>query len=163
VLKHLLLVAAAAIIAAPAAAQTAVPTAPASAPVGYGAPITLADAMELIDRAQELAEARKFRMAFAVVEPSGELVAFARMDDVVYASAHLAQQKARAAARFRLPTSEFETRVLGGRTVLLSSDEVISIGGGVPIVANGRVIGALGVSGGSAADDAAVASAAVSD
>ncbi len=162
-MKHLLLVAAAAIIAAPVAAQTTPPPAPTSAPVGYGAPITLADAMKLIERAQKLAEARKFKMAFAVVEPSGELVAFARMDDVVYASAHLAQQKARAAARFRLPTSEFESRVFGGRTVLLSSDEVIAIGGGVPIVANGRVIGALGVSGGSAADDVTVASAAVSD
>ncbi len=162
-MKHLLLVAAAAMIAAPVAAQTTVPPTPTSAPVGYGTAITLADAMKLIDRAHKLADARKFKMAFAVVEPSGELVAFAKMDDVVYASAHLAQQKARAAARFRLPTSEFETRVSGGRTVLLSSDEVIAIGGGVPIVANGRVIGALGVSGGSAADDVAVASAAVSD
>lgn len=162
-MNHLLLVAAAAIIAAPVAAQTTVPPAPTSAPVGYGAPITFADAMKLIERAQKLAEACKFNLAFAVAEPSGELVAFARMDDVVYASAHLAQQKARAAARFRLPTSEFETRVLGGRTVLLSSDEVIAIGGNVLIVANGRVIGAFGVSGGSAADDVAVASAAVSD
>ncbi|MDT0507032.1 heme-binding protein [Novosphingobium sp. MMS21-SN21R] len=162
-MKHLLLVAAAAIISAPVAAQTAVPAAAAAAPVGYGAPITLADAMELIDRAQKLAKARNFKMAFSAVEPSGELVAFARMDDVVYGSVHLAQQKARAAARFRLPTSEFESRVAGGRTVLLSSDEVIAIGGGVPIVANGRVIGALGVSGGSAADDVTVASAAVSD
>jgi len=162
-MKHLLLAATAAMIAAPLAAQTAAPAAPASAPVGYGAPITLADAMKLIEKGMKLAEARKLKLAFAVVEPSGELVAFAKMDDVLYASAHLAQQKARAAARFRLPTSEFETRVMGGRTVLLSSDEVIAIGGGVPIIANGRVIGALGVSGGSAADDAAVAGAALTD
>jgi glc operon protein GlcG len=162
-MKYLVLAVTAAMIAAPLAAQTAVTAAPVSAPVGYGAPITLADAMELIEKGMRLAEARKLKMAFAVVESSGELVAFAKMDDVVYASAHLAQQKARTAARFRLPTSEFETRVMGGKTVLLSSDEVIAIGGGVPIVANGRVIGALGVSGGSAADDGAIASAAVSD
>ena len=162
-MKHLLLAVTAAMIAAPVAAQTATPAATASAPVAYGAPITLVDAMKLIEKGMKRAEARKLKMAFAVVEPSGELVAFAKMDDVVYASAHLAQQKARFAARFRLPTSEFETRVMGGRTVLLSSDEVIAIGGGVPIVANGRVIGALGVSGGSAADDAAVAWAALSD
>jgi uncharacterized protein GlcG (DUF336 family) len=162
-MKHLVFAVTAAMIASPVDAQTAVPVAPASTPVGYGAPITLADAMKLIEKGIKLAEARKLKMAFAVVEPSGELFAFAKMDDVVYASAHLAQQKARAAARFRLPTSEFETRVMGGRTVLLSSDEVIAIGGGVPIVVNGRVIGALGVSGGSAADDSAVASATVSD
>lgn len=162
-MKRLVLAVTAAMFTAPVAAQTAIPAAPPSSPVGYGAPIALADAMKLIEKGIKLAEARKFKMAFAVVEPSGELVAFAKMDDVVYASAHLAQQKARAAARFRLPTSEFETRVLGGRTVLLSSDEVIAIGGGVPIVANGRVIGALGVSGGSAADDVAVANGAISD
>ncbi len=162
-MKRLVIAAIAIMIAAPVAAQTAISAAPASAPVGYGAPITLADAMELIEKGVKLAEARKLKMAFAVVEPSGELVAFARMDDVVYASAHLAQQKARAAARFRLPTSEFENRVMGGRTVLLSSEEVIAIGGGVPIVADDRVLGALGVSGGSAADDVAIANAAVAD
>lgn len=162
-MKHLILAAIAAMMAPPLAAQTVTPAAPSSAPVGYGPPITLADAMTLIEKGMKLAEARKLKLAFAVVEPSGELVAFARMDDVVYASVHLAQQKARAAARFRLPTSEFETRVMGGRNVLLSSDEVIAIGGGVPIVTNGRVIGALGVSGGTAADDDAVASAALSD
>jgi uncharacterized protein GlcG (DUF336 family) len=58
-----------------------------------------------------------------------------------------------------MPTAEFETRVQGGRSVLLSSDEIIPIAGGIPIIANGRVIGALGASGGSAADDAAVAAA----
>jgi glc operon protein GlcG len=158
-MKHLLVAVVAAMIAAPVPAQTAAP----AAPVGYGVPIMLADAMKLIEKGIKLAEARKLKMAFAVVEPSGELIAFAKMDDVVYASAHLAQQKARTAARFRLPTSEFETRVMGGRAVLLSSDEVIAIAGGVPIVANARVIGALGVSGGTAADDGAVASAAVSD
>ncbi len=87
-----------------------------------------------------------------------ELVAFARMDDVPYASIRLAQQKASTSARLRLTTAELEERVQkGGRTVLLSSDEVIAIGGGVPIVVDGRIIGALGVSGGTAAQDAAVA------
>lgn len=162
-MQRLMIAAIGMLIVAPVAAQTAVSAAPTLAPTGYGTPITLANAMKLIEKAMKLAQARKFKMAFAVVEPSGELVAFAKMDDVVYASAHLAQQKARAAARFRLPTSEFETRRMGGRTVLLSSDEVIAIGGGVPIVANGRVLGALGVSGGSATDDAVVANAAIAD
>ena len=83
------------------------------------------------------------------------------MDGVPYASIRLAQQKARTAARLRFATAVLEERVLSGRTVLLSSDEVLAIGGGVPIVVNGRIVGALGVSGGTAAEDAAVANAAV--
>ncbi|WEK42239.1 MAG: heme-binding protein [Candidatus Sphingomonas colombiensis] len=102
-------------------------------------------------------------MAFAIVEPSGELVAFARMDDAPYASIRLAQQKARTAARLRVATATLEERVRAGRSVLLSADEVIAIGGGVPIVANGRVIGAIGVSGGSADQDAGIAEAAIRD
>lgn len=126
-------------------------------PVGYGPPILLGDAQRMIERGIKLGEAKKLKLAFAVVEPSGELVAFARMEDVPYAASHVAQQKARSAARFRLPTAEFESRVQGGRTVLLTSDEVIAVGGGVPVVVNGRVIGAIGVSGATAAEDAAIA------
>ncbi|MEJ0058195.1 MAG: heme-binding protein [Terricaulis sp.] len=143
-------------IATPAAAQPE--TAP---PRGYGPPIAVSDALALIDKGMEQSAAQGLTMAFAVVEPSGELVAFARMDDVPYASIQLAQQKARTAARLRLATTTFDERVQGGRLALLSSDEVLAIGGGVPIVVNGRVIGALGVSGGSAAQDAAIAEAIV--
>lgn len=148
----------------PASAQApaAVPPPTAISPA-YGTPISVDKAMALIEKGMKLAAARKFKMAFAVVEPSGELVAFARMEDVVYASSHIAQQKARSAARFRLPTSEFENRVLAGRTVLLASDEVVPIAGGIPIIVDGRVVGAFGVSGGSAADDAAVARDALSE
>ena len=143
----------AAMIAIPAAAQP--PAKPAS---GYGPPIGMTEALALIERGIEKSTAQGLKMAFAIVEPSGELVAFARMDDVPYASIRLAQQKASTSARLRLTTAELEERVqTGGRTVLLSSDEVIAIGGGVPIVVDGRIIGALGVSGGTAAQDAAVA------
>lgn len=124
---------------------------------GYGSPIEVADALTFIERGMKQSAGRGLKMAFAVVEPSGELVAFARMDDVPYASIQLAQQKARTSARLRITTAEMEARVQGGRSALLSSDEVIAIGGGVPIIANGRVIGALGVSGGTAAEDDAVA------
>ena len=60
-----------------------------------------------------------------------------------------------------MTTAQFEERVQTGRAVLMSSDEVIAIGGGVPIVEEGRVIGALGVSGGTAAQDAAIGEAAI--
>lgn len=139
----------------------AMPSAAQTAPSGYGPPISAREALEIIDRGMQQSARQNLTMAFAVVEPSGELVAFARMDDAPYASIQLAQQKARTSARLRMATAELEERVLGGRTVLLSSDEVLAIGGGVPIVRNGRVIGALGVSGGSAAQDAALATAIV--
>lgn len=133
-----------------------------NAPTIYGPPITVGDALELIDRGMVQRTADGMQMAFAVVEPSGELVAFARMDGVPYASIRIAQQKARTAARLRMATSQLEERVQGGRTALLSSDEVIAVGGGVPIVADGRIIGALGVSGATAAEDDALATAIIS-
>jgi glc operon protein GlcG len=151
-----ILFACAVMIASPASAQ------PQPAPAnGYGPPISVREALALIDRGMEQSAAQGFTMVFAVVEPSGELVAFARMDDAPYASGQIAQQKARTSARLRLATADLEERVQGGRVALLSSDEVIAIGGGVPIIREGRVVGALGVSGGTAAQDAAIAGAAV--
>ncbi len=151
-MRKLTTLACAILAAAPVVAQ-----APASPPDRYGPPIAVADALALIQRGMEQSALEGHRMAFAIVEPSGELVAFARMDDVPYASIRLARQKARTAARLRVSTLELEERVLRGRSVLMSSDEVIAIGGGIPIIANGKVVGGLGVSGGSAAEDAAVA------
>ena len=150
-----------ALACAVSAAAPAVAQAPNTHVSRYGPPIAAAKALALIQKGIERSAAEGHRMAFAVVEPSGELVAFARMDDVPYASIRLAQQKARTAARLRITTMELEERVLRGRSVLLSSDEVIAIGGGVPIMADGRVIGALGVSGATAAQDAAVAAATI--
>ncbi len=155
-MKRRILLAFALLLAAPVLAQN-----PSEQPAAYGPPIRMDAAREIIDAGIAQAEARGLVLAFAVVEPSGELVALARMDDVPYASIRIAQQKARTAARFRMTTAQFEERIQTGRVVLLSSDEVIAVGGGVPIIVNGRVIGALGVSGATAAEDAAVAAAIV--
>jgi glc operon protein GlcG len=157
-MKYLVGLVCALMIAAPATTQT-----PAPPPASYGQAIAVKDALTIIQRGMGLSAAAGHKMAFAVVDPSGELVAFARMEDVPYASIRLAQQKARTAARLRISTAEMERRVVGGRTVLLSSDEVIAIGGGVPIVSHGRVIGAIGVSGGTATEDTAVAEAAITE
>lgn len=87
-MKRLLMAASALMLATPAATQTPV------SPIGYGPPISVSEALKLVEKGMKQAEAKKLKMAFAVVEPSGELIAFAKMDDVVYASAHIAQQKA---------------------------------------------------------------------
>lgn len=159
-LPPLALAAAVACLAAgPVLAQATPAVAP--SPPSYGAPIALADAELLIDRAVAASRARGFRMAVAVVEPSGELVAFVRMDDTQYGSIHVAQKKAWSAARYRGSTAAMEARVLAGRTVSLANEDSLPIAGGVPIVVDGRIIGAIGVSGAAAAEDEEIAQAAL--
>ncbi|MDP3801685.1 heme-binding protein [Brevundimonas sp.] len=153
------------LIATPGAVQAQTPppapAAPSTPAPPYGAPIGLEAAQALIDRATAAASARGFRMAFAVVEPSGALVAFARMDDVQYGSIAVAQAKARSAALFRGPTAAAEARVLAGRTVSLAIEGLVPVAGGVPIVVDGRIVGAIGVSGASSAEDDEIARAAL--
>jgi uncharacterized protein GlcG (DUF336 family) len=149
-------------LATPAFAQTAAP-APASSPQppAYGAPISMEAAQALVARAVAAAEARHFRMAVAIVEPSGELVAFVRMDDTQYGSIFVAQKKATTAARYRLATSVMEERTLAGRTVTLANEDSLPIAGGIPIVVDGKIVGAIGVSGAAAAEDNQIALAAL--
>ena len=157
-MKTLLIAAAAFVLPAQAWAQGT--PAPAPAP-GYGAPIGLDAAQALVDKAVAAAKARGFRMAIAIVEPSGQLVAFAKMDDTQYGSIYVAQKKAETSARYRLATSAMEARTLAGRTVTLANADSLPIAGGVPIVAGGKVIGAIGVSGAAAAEDDEIAKAAL--
>jgi glc operon protein GlcG len=153
-MKNLLALIGMTLLAAPTAAQT-----PSDVPAQYGTPISAEAAIKLLQRGVAESTKRGDKMAIAIVEPSGELVAFIRMDNAPYASIRLSQQKARTAARLRIATATLEQRVLGGRTVLLSSDEVIAIGGGLPIIVDGKVVGAIGISGATAAEDAATANA----
>lgn len=150
-------------LSSPAWAQTAPAPAPAAPapPLSYGAPIGLETAQALVDRAVEAGRARGFRLAVAVVEPSGELVAFGRMDDVAYGSIDVAQDKARSSARFRRASAPVEELLMGGRLTLLAIDGIVPVAGGVPIVIDGRVVGAIGVSGASSAQDDEVARAAI--
>ena len=153
-------------LTAPAFSQTApAAAAPAASPQvpAYGAPIGMEAAQALIARAVAAAEARHFRMAVAIVEPSGELVAFVRMDDTQYGSIYVAQKKATTAARYRLATSVMEERTLAGRTVTLANDDSLPIAGGVPIVIDGKIVGAIGVSGAAAAEDNQIALAALAN
>jgi glc operon protein GlcG len=123
--------------------------------------VSLAAARRMMTAAE--AEARKngWNVSIAIVDASGELLAFHRMDDSSPASVGVSQAKARTAARFRRPTKALEEAVAGGRTALLSFEGMAMVEGGVPITADGKVIGAVGVSGASSAQDAQVAQAAV--
>lgn len=153
--RFCLIVAGAMVLAAPSSAQ--------QSPSPYGAPITLDQAKTVVAAAERSARSRNFTMAFAVVEPSGELVLFHKMDGTQYGSDLVAREKARTAARFKRSTKAFFDSIAGGRTAVLSLPGVVAIEGGSPIIINGRIVGAIGVSGGTAEQDGEVAAAALLD
>ncbi|HET7681820.1 MAG TPA: heme-binding protein, partial [Xanthobacteraceae bacterium] len=104
------------------------------------------------DAAEAESKKRNMNMAIAVVEPSGDLVYFLRMDGTQYASIKIAQSKAASAALFRRSTKSFRDRVAQGDLSPMALEGAVASDGGVPIVVGGKIIGAIGVSGG--ADDA---------
>lgn len=121
--------------------------------------VTAAAAQRALAAAE--AEARKngWLMSIAVVDPAGELVAFLRMDGAPLSSVDIARSKGRTAARFRRPTRVLDSLVTAGRTAVMSLDGVVAVEGGVPIIVNGEVVGAVGVSGAAASQDAQAAQA----
>jgi glc operon protein GlcG len=84
----------------------------------------------------------------AIVDPGGRLVYFERMDNASVASVRIAIDKARTAALFRRPSKLFQDALTAGRTAILGLHGATPLGGGVPIIVGGKLIGALGVSGG---------------
>ena len=146
------------LIALPAIAQT--PFAP-PPQVPYGLSISTESAKNAA--AASIAEARKnnWKMAIAVVDTGGYLVYFEKMQDTQTGSVELAIEKARTAALFRRPTKVFQDGVAaGGEGIrLLRLTGAIPIDGGVPIVVDSKLIGAVGVSGGSGDQDGQVAKA----
>lgn len=102
----------------------------------------------------------QFAMFVAVVDDAGTPMHAERINDAQPASYEVAVRKAQAAVRFRRPTKAFEDRVLGGRVNLLSLPGIVAVEGGVPLIVNGELIGAIGVSGGTGVEDGLVAGAA---
>lgn len=143
------------------AAMLIVPASAQQIPGPYGPAITLEQARKLVDAAHREAKSRNFLMAFAVVLPSGEPILLEVMDGTQMASITASQQKARSSARFRRPTKAFADSIVKNGPGILSLDGAVAIEGGVPIVSNGKVIGALGISGGTSAEDGEVAAAAL--
>jgi uncharacterized protein GlcG (DUF336 family) len=121
--------------------------------VPYGAPIALDRAQSVVAAAVAEAQKRNWKMNVSVVDSGGNLVAFARMDGAQFASVAISEHKARTAATFRRETKVFENGVQGGLTYQLSLDGVIASRGGIPLVEGGKLIGAIGVSGGAGSQD----------
>jgi uncharacterized protein GlcG (DUF336 family) len=128
--------------------------------VPYGAPISLDLAQAVIQAAVAEAKKRNWKMNVAVDDSGGNLVAFQRMDGAMLASIQIAEHKARAAATFRRPTKVFEDGVqLMHLNYLLAFDGVIASRGGIPLIEQGAIIGAIGCSGGTDSQDEIVSQA----
>jgi glc operon protein GlcG len=120
----------------------------------YGPPISLDRAQAVIHAAVAEAKKRNWNMNIAVVDSGGNLVAFERMDGAMLASIQIAEHKARAAATFRRETKVFEDGInLMHLNYLLAFDGVIASRGGIPLIEDGVIIGAIGSSGGTDSQD----------
>jgi glc operon protein GlcG len=115
-----------------------------------------AGAQTVLQAAKQSAQQRNAPSAIAVVDPAGDLLAFQRMDGVRPASADLAIEKARTAARLRRPTAEIEDGINQGRTAFITAN-IAALRGGVPIRVSGEVVGAVGVAGLSKETDTEIA------
>jgi uncharacterized protein GlcG (DUF336 family) len=155
-----------ALLAGPAFAQA--PAAPQANPLDVvpekipfnppsGSPITLTHAEQLIAAVEAEAKKRDWAFNIAVVDLNGDLVAFKRMDGAQLASISISQHKARTAARYRRPTKVFEDAIQKANFHYIATlDDVIASRGGFPLIENGKIIGAIGCSGGTGSQDEAV-------
>jgi len=127
----------------------------------YGPSVT-ADQAKTVGAAA-VAEARKnqWTMAVAVVDTAGDLVYFEKMDNTQVGSVEVAIAKARSAARFKRPTKAFQDGLAAGGAGLriLALEGAVAVEGGIPLLAGGRIVGAIGASGGSSEQDGVVAGA----
>jgi glc operon protein GlcG len=126
----------------------------------YGAPIGLERARAAIDAALAEAAKRGWPMNVAVVDSGANLVAMVRMDGAQLASIAIAEHKARTSAKFRRPTHAFEDGIQkSGFNYVITLDDVVASRGGIPLIENGLLIGAIGCSGGAGSQDEVVCTA----
>jgi glc operon protein GlcG len=160
--RHILtigLIGAALLAAGASRAQTAAPNPLDAVPdkmpfdVPYGAPISLERAQAVLAAAVAEAKNHEWKLNFAVVDSGGNLVAFARMDGAQLASIAISEHKARTAATFRRESKVFESAIQSGLVYQVTLDGIIGSRGGIPLVEGGKLIGAIGASGGTGSQD----------
>ena len=142
-------------LAGTALAQQGTPATPSVAPAApppppdYGPPITNEQAKAVAAAAFAEAKKNNWRMAFAVVGPAGELIYFEKMDGTQMASSDAAQGKARTSVMYRRPSKAFADQYAAGNTAFTTfPDRPVASEGGIPIMVNGKIVGAIGASGG---------------
>ena len=129
--------------------------------VPYGAPISLDRADAVLTAAVAESKTRGWKLICAVVDSGASLVSFKRMDGAQLASIDISMHKARASAKFRRESKAFEAGIQNGFNYLITIDDVIGSRGGIPLVLDGKIIGAIGCSGGTGSQDEVVAKAGV--
>lgn len=142
--------------------MSTMPASPSSQkPVEYGPPISLDLAKQVMAAAEAEAAANGWPMVIAIVDSGAHLVLLHKLDQVQLGSIVIAQRKAETSAKMRRPTKVLEDAVIAGGPGLrlLSLDGITALEGGLPILKDGKVIGAIGVSGMSSAQDGLVAAA----
>jgi glc operon protein GlcG len=122
----------------------------------YGTPISLEKAQAAVQAAVAEANKHSWPLNVAVVDSGGNLIAFARMDGAQIGSIAISEHKARAAAKFRRPTKVFEDAMQQGRNYLVTIDDIVASRGGIPLVENDKIIGAIGCSGATGSQDEVV-------
>ena len=129
----------------------------------YGPPITLDQAKKAVAVAQAEARKNKWDVVVAIVDPAGQLVLLEKMDNTQNAASEVARQKASSAALFRRPTKAFQDGLAAGGAGLriLRLEGAVPLEGGLPIVVDGKIIGAIGVSGVTSEQDGQIAKAGV--
>ena len=123
--------------------------------------ITLEAAKKMVAAGEAEARTNGWNVAITVVDASGGLILFQKLDDTQPGSVAISQGKARTAALFKRPTKMLEDMVAAGKTAFLAVEGMLPIQGGLPVVVSGKVIGAVGVSGVTSAQDEQVAAAAI--
>ncbi len=128
-------------------------------PNPYGAAIDISSARKIAAAAAAEAKKNRWNMAIAIVDTAGELVLFEKLDGTQQASVNIAIDKARSSARYKRPTKALADVLAGGGAGLrmLALDGAVPVEGGVPIVMDGKLVGAIGVSGGTGQQDGQVA------
>jgi glc operon protein GlcG len=142
--------------AAPAPAANPLDAIPENMPfnVPYGPPISLQRAQAAIQAAKAEAEKRGWPLNIAVVDSGANLVSMIRMDGAQIGSIAICEHKARAAVKYRRPTRIYEDAVQKSHyEYVLSLDDMITSRGGIPLIEGGKLIGAIGCSGGTGSQD----------
>lgn len=121
--------------------------------------LTLEVAKQISAAAEAEAAKNKWAVAIAIVDEGGHLIHLAKIDNTQYGSIDVAIQKAQTSAAFKRPTKVFEEAIAGGRNAIIGLKGALPLEGGVPIMHDGKVIGAIGVSGVKSTEDGQVAKA----
>lgn len=125
--------------------------------VPYGAPISYEKAIGAINAAAAESKKRNWKMNIAVVDPNGDLIAFQRMDGAQIASVKISQGKASTAARYRRESELFFKAFESGHPYVATLDNtLVASPGGIPLMEGGKIVGAIGCSGGTGSQDAVI-------